>query len=244
MHEGRELTISDLACSLAGEQRHARGLIHDDASYRVFLARDEAFVLHRVDDLRILVCDDKSIEIECVISARADLGVYDLYHLVFVVDIGMYGNRLILIEDFLECDDLSTFFKVVSVEGELDLYLTIRCGRREGCLSFDGVAVIVSKLTLGDAAILIDDLLHELARCGVFFTNNKVLVRDGIDHAHALIRHDVLIAINAVESGSADLRDDGLNGLVGVGRILVRCDYHIAAKDLFEHHDLSATIEH
>ena len=139
-------------------------------------------VLHLVGDGGLGIGDNGLVTIELVRGCGTNLGSVHGDRLVFILDIAMGSNLLVLVGQGLESDHRRVVFQERPIEGEGHIDGAVGVLGNELGLGGDGVAVGIEELLLGDLAVLVGDLLVEGAGNLVGLAGSDVLVLHGIDH--------------------------------------------------------------
>ena len=204
LHERRDIRLGVLLAAIARENGKAGLGIHEDTGHGVTDAGQGVLVGHIIGDGGLRIRDDVLVPIETVGGRGGDARHMSGRGLLAVLDVGV-GHKLdAVLLKALECDHLGVLRDAGGVEGEGHLDLAVGLLGGEGGLCGDGLAVHLKSL-LRDVALLVGHLHMEAALQGVGLAGDDVLVLHGVDNRGLAVGHDVLIAVMAVQRGSADL---------------------------------------
>ena len=237
LHERRDIRLGVLLAAIAREDGKAGLGIHEDTGHGVTDAGQGVLVGHIIGDGGLRIRDDVLVPIEAVGGRGGDARHMGGRGLLAVFDVGV-GHKLdAVLLKALECDHLGVLRDAGGVEGEGHLDLAVALLGREGGLCGDGLAVHLKSL-LRDVALLVGHLHMEAALQGVGLAGDDVLVLHGVDDRGLAVGHDVLVAVMAVQRGSADLRTGDRGGLLAVLDVLMAGDFNAGALKGLEDNDV------
>ena len=237
LHERRDIRLGVLLAAIAREDGKAGLGIHEDTGHGVTDAGQGVLVGHIIGDGGLRIRDDVLVPIEAVGGRGGDARHMGGRGLLAVLDVGV-GHKLdAVLLKALECDHLGVLRDAGGVEGEGHLDLAVALLGREGGLCGDGLAVHLKSL-LRDVALLVGHLHMEAALQGVGLAGDDVLVLHGVDDRGLAVGHDVLVAVMAVQRGSADLRTGDRGGLLAVLDVRMAGDFNTGALKGLEDHDV------
>ncbi|VYT22597.1 Uncharacterised protein [Tyzzerella nexilis] len=237
LHERRDIRLGVLLAAIAREDGKAGLGIHEDTGHGVTDAGQGVLVGHLIGDGGLRIRDDVLVPIEAVGGRGGDARHMGGRGLLAVLDVGV-GHKLdAVLLKALECDHLGVLRDAGGVEGEGHLDLAVALLGREGGLCGDGLAVHLKSL-LRDVALLVGHLHMEAALQGVGLAGDDVLVLHGVDERGLAVGHDVLVAVMAVQRGSADLRTGDRGGLLAVLDVRMAGDFNTGALKGLEDHDV------
>ena len=219
------------------------GLLHLHGTLQgVFLTGDDAGVFHGVHDDRLVIGDDVLVAVDAVQGGGGDERVLDRDGLRLVLHVRMGGDFNAVLLKGLEGHDFRVVGDGQGVEVEHHIDLAVGLLGREGGFSGDRLAVHLKSL-LRDVALLVGHLHMEAALQGVGLAGDDVLVLHGVDDRGLAVGHDVLIAVMAVQRGSADLRAGDRGGLLAVLDVLMAGDFNAGALKGLEGDELGLVLE-
>ena len=188
------------------------------------------------------ICDDRLIAIQLVGGGGAHGGLVDGHGLVFVLDIRVGAKLLILVGKGLERDERGLVLDAGSIELEGHGRIAVRgLGGELGLGSH--VLAVNGELLLRDLAVLIGHLLIEGAGDLIGLAGGQVLIVDGIGDGCIGVRNHVLVSIEPVGGGGADLGLGDGHGLAFVLDIRVSANLVPVAGNGLEGNKLGAILD-